>query len=78
MVVWGSRFFIRDEGFIRFHKVAFMAMEQRDEGFIRFHHFHTSGQIIATSHDLGPQKVAEKGKSPYFREIQVKYYNLTR
>ena len=28
-----------------------------------------SGQIIATSHDLGPQKVAEKGKFPYFREI---------
>ena len=30
-----------------------------------------SGQIIATSHDLGPQKVAEEGKSPYFRKIQV-------
>ena len=29
------------------------------------------GQIIATSHDLGPQKVAKEGKSPYFREIQV-------
>ena len=28
-----------------------------------------SGQIIATSHDLGPQKVAKEGKSPYFREI---------
>ncbi len=25
--------------------------------------------IIATSHDLGPQKVAEEGKSPYFTEI---------
>ncbi len=30
-----------------------------------------SGQILATSHDLGPQKVAKEGKSPYFREIQV-------
>ena len=29
----------------------------------------TSGQIIATSHDLGPQKVAKEGKSPNFREI---------
>ena len=28
----------------------------------------TSG-IIATSHDLGPQKVAEEGTSPYFRDI---------
>ena len=27
------------------------------------------GQIIATSHDLGPQMVVEYGKSPYFREI---------
>ncbi len=27
-----------------------------------------SGQIIATSHDL-TRKVAEEGKSPYFREI---------
>ena len=32
---------------------------------------HPSGQIIATSHDLGPQKVAKEGKSPYFRKIQV-------
>ena len=30
---------------------------------------HGSGQIIATSHDQKPQEVAEKGKSPYFREI---------
>ena len=30
-----------------------------------------SGQIIATSHDLGPQKVAKEGKSTYFREIEV-------
>ena len=30
---------------------------------------HWSGQIIATSHDLGPQKVAQEGKSPYIREI---------
>ena len=29
------------------------------------------GQNIATSHGLGPQKVAKEGKSPYFREIQV-------
>ena len=28
-----------------------------------------SGRILGTSHDLGPQKVAEEGKSPYFREI---------
>ena len=27
------------------------------------------GQIIATSHDLGPQKVAEEGTSLYFGEI---------
>ena len=27
-----------------------------------------SGQIIATSRDLGPQKVAEEGKSPYFKQ----------
>ena len=27
------------------------------------------GQIIAISHDMGPQKVAEEGKSPYFRDI---------
>ena len=25
------------------------------------------------SHDLGPQKVAEEGKSPYSRELLVKY-----
>ena len=39
-----------------------------------------SRQIIATSHDLGPQKVAKEGKSPYFRNSQrlVKYYNLAR
>ena len=30
-----------------------------------------SGQIIATSHDLGPQKVATEGKSPHFREISL-------
>ena len=30
-----------------------------------------SGQIIATSHDLGPQKVAKEGKSSYLRKIQV-------
>ena len=28
-----------------------------------------SGQILATSHDLDPQKVAKEGNSPYFREI---------
>ena len=28
---------------------------------------HDSGQIIATSHDLGPQKVAKEGKSPIFQ-----------
>ena len=27
------------------------------------------GQIIATSHDQKPQKIAEEGNSPYFREI---------
>ena len=32
---------------------------------------HESGQILATSHDLGRQKVAEEVKSPYFREIWV-------
>ena len=32
---------------------------------------HSSGQIIATSHNLGPQKVAEEGKPPSFREIHV-------
>ena len=32
----------------------------------------TSGKIIiVTSHEFSPQKVAEKGKSHYFREIQV-------
>ncbi len=30
-----------------------------------------SGQVIATSHDLGPQKVAKERKSLYFRKIQV-------
>ena len=30
---------------------------------------HVSGQIITTSHNLGPQKVAKEGKSPYLREI---------
>ena len=40
-------------------------------------HFHSgyygSDQIVATSHDLGPQKVAfrNEGKSLYFRRIQV-------
>ncbi len=34
-------------------------------------HWINSGQIIATSHDLGPQNVAEEGKSLYFMEIQV-------
>ena len=29
-----------------------------------------AGQIVATSHYLTPN-VAEEGKSPYFREIQV-------
>ena len=29
----------------------------------------STGQIMATSHDLGPQEVAEEGNSPYFREI---------
>ena len=29
------------------------------------------GQITATLHDLGPQKVAQEGKSAYFREIEV-------
>ena len=29
------------------------------------------GQIIATSHDRKPQKVAKERKSPYFREISV-------
>ena len=33
--------------------------------------WHSSGQIIATSHDLGHQKVAKEGKSPYFRENVV-------
>ena len=39
-----------------------------------------SRQIIATSHDLGPQKVAKEGTSPYFKNSQglVKYYNLAR
>ena len=30
-----------------------------------------SGQNIVTSQDLGPQKVAKEGNSPYFRKIQV-------
>ena len=30
-----------------------------------------SSQIIATSHDLDPKKVAKEVKSPYFRQIQV-------
>ena len=30
-----------------------------------------SGQNIATSQDLGPQKVAKEGNSPYFRKIQI-------
>ena len=34
-----------------------------------FEDWYCSGQITATSHDLGPQKVAEEGKSPYSREI---------
>ena len=29
-----------------------------------------SGQILETSHEFSPQKVAEEGKSPYFRERQ--------
>ena len=29
------------------------------------------GQIIATSHDLGPQNIAEEGKSPDFTKIEV-------
>ena len=33
---------------------------------------HETGQIIATSHDLGPQELAEDGKSPYFRKIQIR------
>ena len=36
------------------------------------------GQIIATSHDLGPQNLAEEGKAPDFSEIYVKYYDLAR
>ena len=37
-----------------------------------------SGQIIATSHDLGPHKVAKQGKSPKIsgKSRLVKYYNL--
>ena len=30
-----------------------------------------SGQIIATSHDRFPQKIAKEGTPPYFREFQV-------
>ena len=47
---------------------------------IHFFHVILSGQIIATSHDLGPQKVAEEGKSLYFREIEVGeiLFNLAR
>ena len=30
---------------------------------------HQSDQMIATSDDLGPENVAEEGKSPHFREI---------
>ena len=37
--------------------------------FSHLRRYYASGQIIATSHDLGPQKVAKAGKSPYFREI---------
>ena len=39
-----------------------------------------SGQIIATSHDLGPQSVAKEGKSPKIsgKSRLVKYYNLAR
>ena len=38
------------------------------------------GQIIATSHDLGPQKVAEQGKSHYFWQIQIGeiFFHLAR
>ena len=32
---------------------------------------HHSGHIIATSHDLAPQNVAEEGKSPCFRELNL-------
>ena len=40
--------------------------------FILFYLAYTSlnldfGQIIATSHDLGPQMVVEEGNSPYFK-----------
>ena len=36
---------------------------------------HASGQIIATSHDLGPQKVAKEGKwDPLFQDIQGNLY----
>ena len=34
-----------------------------------------SGQIIATSHDLDPQKVAKEGKSRYFRQIPLVKYD---
>ena len=39
-----------------------------------------SGQTIATSHDLGPQKVAKEGKSPANsgKSRLVKYFNLAR
>ena len=30
-----------------------------------------SGQISSRLHTTSPEEVAEKGKSPYFREIQV-------
>ena len=33
-----------------------------------------SGQIIATSHDLGPQKVAQEGKIPFFQE-NLRWWN---
>ncbi len=39
-----------------------------------------SGQIIAISHDLGPTKIAEDGKSPEIsgKSRLAKYYNLVR
>ena len=39
---------------------------------------HGSGEIIATSHDLGPQNVAEEGKSPFFQKKSrlAKHYAL--
>ncbi len=49
---------------------------QKDVWCVRPCTMHLSGQIIATSHDLGPQKVAKEGKWDPFFQGNLGWWNI--